>query len=50
MARISIPVYMEEETRDLFKQVVKSQKRTMSAALELFIEDSIKKAKKQGVI
>lgn len=49
MARISIPVYMDEETRNQFKLLVKAQKRTMSAALELFVEESIKKAKKQGL-
>tara|TARA_R110002126_G_scaffold41726_3_gene121385 strand:+ start:96 stop:272 length:177 start_codon:yes stop_codon:yes gene_type:complete len=50
MAKVSMPLYLEEETKDKLKKFAKSQKRTMSASIEILINEAYKKAEKQGVI
>lgn len=50
MAKVSMPLYLEEETKVKLKRFAKSQKRTMSASIEILINEAYKKAEKQGVI
>jgi hypothetical protein len=50
MAKVSMPLYLEEETRKDLESFAKSQKRSMSASIEILIIEAVKKAKKQGII
>jgi excinuclease UvrABC nuclease subunit len=48
--RSLVTLYLEEETRKDLESFAKSQKRSMSASIEILIIEAVKKAKKQGVI
>ena len=50
MAKVSMPLYLEEETRKDLESFAKSQKRSMSASIEILIIEAVKKARKQGVM
>lgn len=45
-----MPIYLEEKNKQDLEAFAKSQKRSMSASIEILIIEAVKKAKKQGVI
>jgi hypothetical protein len=42
MAKVSMPLYLEEKTKDELKILAESQKRSMSATVEVLIIEAVK--------
>ena len=42
MAKVSMPLYLDEETKDGLKILAESQKRSMSATVEILIIEAVK--------
>lgn len=49
MAKVPMPVYLEEETKEGLKALAESQRRSMTATIEVLIIEAVKKfAKEEG--
>lgn len=50
MAKVSLPLYLDDQVKDDLKKLAKADGRSMSRYIEALLKESAKKARKLGEI